>query len=519
MKYENPKRYTILLRERDVRICPVAALGFYLLAEWWKKDVESTFNDDKWASAMLISEKLGTQADLKNARSQPLVDMTLANNEASPQSFEADNINDINDILNVDDGVHNVIPSFLPGYAMGHDIYMLTAVVRNNKAFRLAREMIIPSRKLQQQLFPFIDMMFPDNKDWKIWINNIMKNRPDDTDRERLRTGDYVRSSYPIIRHLILLVRLRKIILQDFAAMMIFGANAEDGHRLRNVTFVNEMKAKFPVFSTPEFLEFAKSLQTAMVTGSAQPSIHPTFNSTPSNKEDSHLENQLDHSMPPSCPPEDDSSLIEKANSPSTWAHPHPEISSPRASPIAIPITTRPTVSTPHQVEQDDTSDILRQENQALRDKVAALEKTVSQISQLHLSGQKFLSTASTGATVRADHYPTVLENNETAMLMLEIKELREKLTAKEDEKRNIIKEASQAIEEARGAIESDIELDKRLTEIQQSMHGLWAIVAKTEAEKFSTRQNSVEISRTARRDYQALLEIQLEAFKKKLEP
>ncbi|KAG0275564.1 hypothetical protein BGZ95_008639 [Linnemannia exigua] len=57
--------------------------------------------------------------------------------------------------------------------------YKLLANTRLPGENMMMRDAIIPPLELQRQIFPFIEKLFPDNDDWKFWIDNIMMNRPD----------------------------------------------------------------------------------------------------------------------------------------------------------------------------------------------------------------------------------------------------------------------------------------------------------------------------------------------------
>ncbi|KAF9295427.1 hypothetical protein BGZ88_002106 [Linnemannia elongata] len=108
--------------------------------------------------------------------------------------------------------------------------------------------------------------VYDDNADWKMWVENIMMDRPEDTDRlpEKDKDFEYHKADFPLIRHLLFVAGLRKVVLQDFAAMMACETE-EDGER--RTGFDHVFAVKHPVLSSPAFKEFAAQLREAMAAG------------------------------------------------------------------------------------------------------------------------------------------------------------------------------------------------------------------------------------------------------------
>lgn len=108
-----------------------------------------------------------------------------------------------------------------------------------------------------------------------MWVENIMMHRPEDTDRlpEKDKDIEYYKADIPLIRHLLFVAGLRKVILQDFAAMMACETK-EDGER--KTGFDHVFAVKHPVLSSPAFREFAAQLQEAMAAGPVLKAKAPT---------------------------------------------------------------------------------------------------------------------------------------------------------------------------------------------------------------------------------------------------
>lgn len=93
-----------------------------------------------------------------------------------------------------------------------------------------------------------------------------MMDRPEDTDRlpEKDKDIEYYKADIPLIRHLLFVAGLRKVVLQDFAAMMACETE-EDGER--KTGFDHAFAVRHPVLSSPAFKEIAAQLREAMAAG------------------------------------------------------------------------------------------------------------------------------------------------------------------------------------------------------------------------------------------------------------
>lgn len=155
--------------------------------------------------------------------------------------------------------LHRLTPLFLPT-AERLGSYMLTASFPDNAAFQLPRNRVLPPIELQRQLFPFIEDFFPASGDWRIWIENIMMDRPLDTSRPEINRSYYRAKDFPAIRLMRVLARLRRVILQDLAVMMT--CEGDDGECQFRTEY--GCTVQHPVFSTPAFRTFARELFDAM---------------------------------------------------------------------------------------------------------------------------------------------------------------------------------------------------------------------------------------------------------------
>ncbi|KAF9112015.1 hypothetical protein BGX27_004131 [Mortierella sp. AM989] len=91
----------------------------------------------------------------------------------------------------------------------------------DNERLWLPRNTYIPPVELQRQIFPFIEEYFDSHLDWLALVNNIMLDREEHTDRppnDRMVLDDD--EKYCLMIFLSHLVHLKKVILQDAAALM-----------------------------------------------------------------------------------------------------------------------------------------------------------------------------------------------------------------------------------------------------------------------------------------------------------
>ncbi|KAK3823639.1 MAG: hypothetical protein J3R72DRAFT_458939 [Linnemannia gamsii] len=249
----NEARYSIFLREKDIEICPVGALAFYLLAVFSGKSSAPDFHTKDWEFRSFLSIEESSRA-LDSVNVDDLSADTSMEGESNSTYSEA------NDTSFNCSPLHRLTPLFLPT-AQRLGSYMLTATFSDSSAFYLPRSRVLPPAALQKQLFPFIEDFFEDNADWQTWIDNIMMDRPLDTSRPETQRTYYKAADFPAIRFMRVLARLRKVILQDFAVMMTCNGGDEGQRRLRDDY---ACLAHHPVFSTPEFLDFAAQLHEAI---------------------------------------------------------------------------------------------------------------------------------------------------------------------------------------------------------------------------------------------------------------
>ncbi|KAF9149630.1 hypothetical protein BG015_008566, partial [Linnemannia schmuckeri] len=243
--YGDSLRYSIFLREEDMQICPVGALAFFLLGKWTEKKSFPDFNNDDWATEPIeLSEQDG------GANSAALFAEIIEANveERSYRSF----FDLLNPSPNRQQNGNRKIPPII-----------LTTTLSQPSVFRLPRNRVLPPPELQRQLFPFIEDFYDDSADWKMWVENIMMDRPETTNRlpEKDKDIEYYKVDYPLIRHLLFVAGLRKVILQDFAAMVACETE-EDG--VRKTGFDHAFAVRHPVLSSPAFREFAAQLREAM---------------------------------------------------------------------------------------------------------------------------------------------------------------------------------------------------------------------------------------------------------------
>ncbi|KAF9910379.1 hypothetical protein EC991_006644 [Linnemannia zychae] len=226
------EQYSIFLREKDVNICPISALAFYLLALF--SNPAPSPHTDNW-----IVDERGNDISLG-------LETDSTSGEAVSTSYNCSSL-------------YKLTPGLLPT-AQRLGSYILTATLSNNSPFQLPRSKVLPSAELQKQLFPFIENYFADDADWQTWVDSITMDRPLDTSPSGKHRPYYKAGDFPTIRFMSVLACLREVILQDYAIMMT--CEGEDGQRLLRDEYACVYNN--PVFSTPEFLVFAAQLHKAI---------------------------------------------------------------------------------------------------------------------------------------------------------------------------------------------------------------------------------------------------------------
>ncbi|KAG0211984.1 hypothetical protein BGX33_003943 [Mortierella sp. NVP41] len=507
--YTNHSRYSFLLRETDVDICPVSALAFHLLAKLSDGDTMPEFHEENWGLLYLISDDKAKPRDRSWALEGGSDSATAT--ATSSQATVAENTN-TGELLSDGRAMKNLKAGFLPGYGRAHELYMLTTTLSKSSAIQLPRNRVIPPAKLQRQLFPFIEEMFPDNDDWRIWIENIMMDRFEGTTRPSSQQASYKRASYSGIRFMVLLARLRKVILQDFAVMLTSeGGDGEGGGGAHRAGHGHVFATRFPVLSSTAFQDFASQLRDAMAEGPVEKSRTPTTGNRPPTEDAvQRLSVQQNYSNKAAATLQQTHDDNEGDSFTNTTAD-HSNQS--RRDP---PTLRRPLVTTTARFSADPVSQSrvrggdldLRQENQILRDKVASLEQEVKHLSYRNHQTRQYHHSQGQSSTANAaalsSHTDAVVDQDdgeEPAQLRQVIQTLRNQLALEEQEKME--------------AMESVALLDEEVAEMEQSMHGLWTMVAKAEAAKFAARPKT--LTPQMRQDQHHLLRTQLDALRSKI--
>lgn len=136
--------------------------------------------------------------------------------------------------------------------------YRMAGFTLPNEEFWLERNTVIPPKELQRMLFPFVEDLFPGNQDWMAWVDNIMDDNPEELNRPQSSRVDYPNEYYPAMRVMIVLVHLRKVILQD--AVVLRSIEDDSGWCLYN----DHDLFKLPVFNVPMFREYSRQLRESM---------------------------------------------------------------------------------------------------------------------------------------------------------------------------------------------------------------------------------------------------------------
>ncbi|KAG9066613.1 hypothetical protein KI688_012521 [Linnemannia hyalina] len=275
-RYGDPSRYSIFLREEDVQVCPIGALAFFLLGKWTEKKSFPNFGSDNWATEPIEFLKDAPKAG-ENTRQVTTPDISEQDGGANSAALFAKVIE-----ANTEERPYSSFFSLLnpspTRYQNSTKVAtpaILTTTLPQPSVFHLPRSRLLLPPDLQRQLFPFIEDFYDDSADWKMWVENIMMDRPDATDRLPNKDKDvkYVNLDFPKIRYLLFVAGLRKVVLQDFAAMMACEPE-EDGER--KTGFDHTFAVKHPVLSSSAFREFAAQLQEAMVADAVVEARVPT---------------------------------------------------------------------------------------------------------------------------------------------------------------------------------------------------------------------------------------------------
>lgn len=124
------------------------------------------------------------------------------------------------------------------------------------------RDCLTPPIELQRQIFPFIEEdYYTECPDWLLWTSNIMEGKSELEGRPKPMPmpDESNRAGVLRLKFLLLLVHLRKVLLQDAAALLEL--NPKDG-----VLYGHHHIFNLPVFKSPEFLVFKERLVAKMLT-------------------------------------------------------------------------------------------------------------------------------------------------------------------------------------------------------------------------------------------------------------
>ncbi|KAK3844525.1 MAG: hypothetical protein J3R72DRAFT_71681 [Linnemannia gamsii] len=306
---------SIFERHPDVAVCPVGCLAFFLLELFAKvKDSPQGFLRDVLQPYFLLhAHEQGTSlkdAILQQNRRMLVVmvnrgDDTQFTTRGQTSNLSTTLIREHNELggIAVNDRPDNngtriqhsrrVKPCYLNSdeslnaptkYMETFGAYKLIAstIVNDNdndgadgsgrRLREIHRATLIPPANLQRQLFPFLDEMLlsdsdDDSADWKQWILNLMTDRPEEEGRSRPLGSQpvYANKFSPAIQIALVLVYMRRVILQDMAVLMAF----EDCPRGHDVDWQHSHFVEHPVFASKEFLDYARDLRAALLVAEA----------------------------------------------------------------------------------------------------------------------------------------------------------------------------------------------------------------------------------------------------------
>ncbi|KAG9068286.1 hypothetical protein KI688_010552 [Linnemannia hyalina] len=140
--------------------------------------------------------------------------------------------------------------------------YAMTGAFQPGLPPWIKRDCLTPPVELQQQIFPFIEEdYFTECPDWLLWTRDIMEGRSELGGRPNPMPmpDESNRSAVLRLKFLLLLVHLRKVLLQDAAALLEL--KSKDG-----VLYGHHHVFNLPVFKSPEFLVFKERLVAKMLT-------------------------------------------------------------------------------------------------------------------------------------------------------------------------------------------------------------------------------------------------------------
>lgn len=131
--------------------------------------------------------------------------------------------------------------------------YKLAGFTLPNEELWLERNTLLPPVELQKQIFPFIEDLFPGNDDWRVWIQNIMLDKPEEESRHTQSQSFFTKDDIPAMRLMFVLAHLRKVILQDAVVLMSLKNDVRCQYSEHHVL-------KLPVFRSELFQQFSSQL-------------------------------------------------------------------------------------------------------------------------------------------------------------------------------------------------------------------------------------------------------------------
>jgi hypothetical protein len=127
----------------------------------------------------------------------------------------------------------------------------------------IKRTLHIPPVELQRMIFPFIEDQYDKHADWLQWTSNIMDNKPDMHNRTLSEKFPYPSktdtSGILKLKFLLLLVHLRKVLLQDAAVLQRLRPDNDN-----DIDYSLHHVFKHPVFKTQAFNTFSQELHQIM---------------------------------------------------------------------------------------------------------------------------------------------------------------------------------------------------------------------------------------------------------------
>ncbi|KAK3823638.1 MAG: hypothetical protein J3R72DRAFT_458938 [Linnemannia gamsii] len=396
---------------------------------------------------------------------------------------------------------------------------MLVGTLQELSAFEIPRSKVIPPAELQRQLFPFVEDFFRDKNDWRIWIDNVMMGRPEETNRPKEQQASYPIVSYPAIRLLLLLAQLRRIILQDYAVLMA-GEDERSGERCLDIS--HTFAIQHPVFSSSAFRKFASKLRDSTNTGSAKLIRMPTASASAAASSSAAIagpafaavvttasgaamrshsmdeESMVQRLVQQGIPPEDFQRPLPQQHSAASFARLSPTRAADRNSSV-----NRDRDEDSRGNESSDFA-LLRPVLQALNDKVESLQQEKKDLSERNLQLQDQLDQA----VAKTSHRPVsgiqaMIYDASLHDLRDENQSLRERLAVLEEEK----KEAYLIATEATNVTDT---LNHRVTELQEMVEGMWTMQAEAEAKVACDSMRQFQ-------DQQALLRVQMDMIRQRM--